>query len=72
MKTDKIASFGAYGLHIIQFPSGKFGYVGTVPVILLKECKNNLGLPYHSSLTFETFEAANQYFEDNKHLINNN
>lgn len=23
--------FGNLGIHVIQFPSGKFGYVGTVP-----------------------------------------
>jgi hypothetical protein len=26
--------FGNLGLHIIKFPSGKYGYVGSVPVAL--------------------------------------
>lgn len=27
----KIQNLGTYGLHVIQFPSGKFGYVGSIP-----------------------------------------
>ena len=30
----KLADFGRFGLHVIRFPSGIFGYVGTVPVDL--------------------------------------
>lgn len=26
--------FGNLGLHVIQFPSGKFGYVGSIPAAL--------------------------------------
>lgn len=26
--------FGNLGLHVIQFPSGRFGYVGSIPTIL--------------------------------------
>lgn len=32
--TIKLADFGRFGLHVIRFPSGIFGYVGTVPVEL--------------------------------------
>lgn len=27
----KIQNLGTFGLHVIQFPSGKFGYVGSIP-----------------------------------------
>lgn len=69
METLKIANYGAYGLHIIKFPSGKFGFVGSVPEILLNERRNKLGLPYKVSKLFDTLSDANKYFEDNKHLI---
>lgn len=65
----KIANYGAYGLHIIKLPSGKFGFVGSVPEILLNERRNKLGLPYKISKLFDTLYDATKYFEDNKHLI---
>ena len=32
--------FGNMGVHVIQFPSGKFGFVGTVPLPLAYECSD--------------------------------
>lgn len=31
----QIASYGTFGLHIIQFPSGRYGFVGTIPAELV-------------------------------------
>ena len=31
---DPIIRIGKYGLHVIKFPSGRYGFVGTVPVEL--------------------------------------
>lgn len=66
----KIASFGKYGLHTIQYPSGRFGYVGTVPEILCIEKKPVNKLPYTVSMSFDTEEEAIMHFESVKHLIN--
>ena len=32
--TVKLGNFGRYSLYAIQFPSGRYGFVGTMPVAL--------------------------------------
>ena len=31
--------FGNMGLHIIKFPSGRYGYVGSIPTVLAEQVK---------------------------------
>jgi hypothetical protein len=66
----KLATFGTYGLHTIQYPSKRWGYVGTIPEILCIEKKGSFNVPYMDSRTFDTEEEAIKYYEDHKHLIN--
>ena len=70
MATKKIGSFGSHGLYVMQFPSGKYGYVGTVPEILTEVRIQKNNLPYNGSVVFDTESDAIQYFENVKHLIN--
>lgn len=55
----KLASYGTYGLHIIEFPSGRFGFVGTVPEVLIKDAPRS----------WATAEEAETFFNAKKHLI---
>lgn len=65
----KIGSYGSYGLHIMKCPTGKFIYVGTVPVILLHDGKDKFGQQSYTSLLFDTMQDAESYFNSVKHLI---
>jgi hypothetical protein len=69
MSNEPILRIGRYGLHIIQYPSKRWGFVGTIPAILCVEKKGSFGEPYYASPSFETKEDAMKYFEEKKHLI---
>lgn len=56
----KLASFGSYGLHIIQFPSGRYGFVGTVPEVLITNAPSS----------FETLSAAEEFYNERISLLN--
>lgn len=61
--TKQITNNGTWGLHIMDTPSGKYTYVGSVPAALTIERTNNLGLPYNSTPSFDTIEAAEAYLK---------
>lgn len=65
----KLENYGRYGLHVIQYPSGKFGYVGNVPSILCVEKKMPNKLPCKVSMCFDTEQEAINHFEKIKHLL---
>ena len=62
----KLASYGTYGLHTIQYPSKKWGYVGTIPEVLCVQKIGSFNVPYLDSRVFETEEEAIRFFEENK------
>jgi hypothetical protein len=66
----KLLSIGKYGLHTIQYPSKRWGYVGTIPEVLCIDKKDHWGMLRKDSPVFETEAEAIQYFEERKHLIN--
>lgn len=49
-----------YTLTIMQYPSGKFGFVGSVPPELCEEKKNHIGQKHFASKVYETREAIEQ------------
>lgn len=57
----KLASYGSYGLHTIKYPSGRYGYVGTLPLLLCKEVQTKFGKE-HNSMVFDTEQQAIDYF----------
>lgn len=59
--TTKLASFGNYGLHVIQYPSGRWGYVGTIPEALCIE-KNTIYGPTMNSRVFDTMQEAIDFY----------
>jgi len=67
--TVKLNSYGTYAMHVIQYPSGKFGYVGSLPEIFTAERTQMSGLKYNASLVFDTEAEAIQFYNDNKHLV---
>ncbi len=67
--SQKLLSIGAYGLHVIKYPSGRYGFVGCVPEILCDEKKDKNGLPITPSKVFDTENEAIEYFESKKHLF---
>lgn len=64
----KLANYGSYGLHTIKFPSGKYGYAGTLPILLCKEVKTMFG-QQHNSMVFDTEQDAINYFNSVKGII---
>lgn len=55
-ETVKIASPGTYGTHIIQYPSGRYGFVGSIPKWLLD----------HTHRAFDTEAEAEAFFNNKK------
>jgi hypothetical protein len=59
--------FGKLGLHVIKFPSGKFGYVGSIPTILGTEIPANraavMGCRAHYNAVGELVEWKFPVFE---------
>lgn len=66
-----IAGFGNLGLHVIQYPSGRFGFVGSIPFELCETRKPTIedvmglrvqddGLVYHSPV-FSTQKEAIEF-----------
>lgn len=53
-QTKKIAAEGTYGTHIIQYPSGRYGFVGSIPKWLLD----------HTHRGFHLMEAAESFFNE--------
>lgn len=51
---EPLLRIGRYGLHVIRFPSGRYGFVGTIPTVLC--CGPDEKLP-----VFDTEEAAIAY-----------
>ncbi len=51
MEPKKIGSYGTFGLHIIQFPSGRYGFVGTIPAELVIDAPRS----------FDSMEAAEAF-----------
>lgn len=64
----KLLSIGNYGLHTIQYPSNRWGFVGSIPEVLCIEKSGMFG-PYLDSPVFETEDEAIKYFEERKHLL---
>lgn len=52
--TTKLLDIGTYGLHVIQFPSGRYGFVGSIPVSLVDESTGRCP-------SFETEQEAIDY-----------
>jgi len=59
---------GNYGLHLIQYPSGRWGFVGSIPEVLCIEKQTKFG-PQMDSPVFETEAEGLAYFESKKHLL---
>lgn len=55
----QISSYGIYGISVMQFPSGRFGFIGSVPVWL----RDANGNPFNS---FVTMEQAEQFYINKK------
>jgi hypothetical protein len=56
--TQYINNKAKYQLSIIQYPSGRFGFVGSVPADLCEEKPYHLGGTCMKSKVYETKEAA--------------
>lgn len=65
----QIRTFGKYGLHTIQYPSKRWGYVGTVPIELCNERDGLFGKEYPSKVfntEAEAIKFANETIVDNQ------
>jgi len=65
----KLENYGRYGLNVIKYPSGRFGFVGTLPEMLTEERTQKNGLKYNCSKVFNTENEAILYFESIKNTI---
>ena len=66
MKTNTVTG---YGLSVIQCPTGKYIFVGSVPEDLLIEGKTKLGLPTHNSQRFDSKEDAIEHARSKGYII---
>ena len=76
---DSIRITGKLGLHVIKFPSGKFGYVGSVPVEIAyidgsTQEDINKGLVYGQRFgaktrVFDTMQAAIEYAQSKGYVV---
>lgn len=57
----QLASYGRYGLHTLQYPSGKWGFVGTIPAQMCIEKITKTGLKYMDTPSFDTEQLAIDY-----------
>lgn len=69
MPSTKLNSYGTYAMHTIQYPSGRWGYIGTIPEMFTEVKTQKNGLKYNASLTFDTEYQALQFYYNNKHLV---
>jgi hypothetical protein len=60
----KLANIGNYGLHVIQVPSGKFSYVGSIPRELMIVTIDSFGIERYKTPVFETEKAAIDYYNN--------
>ena len=47
-----------YGLHLMQYPSMRWGFVGSIPMDLCKEKINSIGQKYFDSIVFDNQKDA--------------
>ena len=60
MRTLQMRTPVTYQLSIIQYPSGRYGFVGSVPIDLCREVRDCWNVPSFQSKIYESREAAEQ------------